>query len=538
MKVPIEWYNGNLDERLRLARQYVYNMLDEQHDRRPYFGVHCDENGQLFARNGGMTIDLPHITGRALDILFSVEEALGESVDTQMEKVYTDYYYGSMDPDLMVPVYLDWNNGETYLETHNLREAAEALAHMIICRKSGRASRYAEGFMDTLTKITDAGTGAFSDVAADKAITNPDLRKHINGSLGHPYPVSSGRLTGALVQLYHATGDEKMLQYAGYYAKSALTCFYEDGTLNVSKTGNHVHSITSTMSGILNYAMETGNTDMINQVRQIYKNGFEKQDYMSSYGWIKEQIELEQDTGRGEINQVGDMIQVQLGLAQYEDMASWYHKAEVFMRGMLLPSQVICTDEFCEWESPDSDAKTKMLTRAIGGWGFPSPNAYLVRKPNGLNTIDITQGAVQGICAFKRHIITRRNDLVKLNLYFDTDNEIATVSTRLPLEGKCCVVLKQAGVLAIRIPQGCQEGSLHIAVNDKEQSFLTRDGYAYTDRIDEGMPVSISFKLLTYSFTEMINKKNYNVTMYGEQTIGVTPQSEMCYLYKDFPTGN
>lgn len=530
INLPENGYVADIDQRLRLAREYVSNMRNPFIEGRPYFGVHRAANGEVFARTGGMTIDLPHITGRALDVLFCVEGTLSEKTDPDIENDYVRWFYDAMNHDLHVPVFVDWTTGERCLETHNLRQAAEALAHLITKRGCQKAKEYAVGMLDTLEKITDFETGLMSSRAADNNITDSSLRKVINSSVHHPRTLSSGRLAEPLLKIYDATGDKRALKLAELYAKSVNDVFDENGKPIISLSGDHVHSITSSLSSMLAVAIRTDNKELISRAKTIYDH-FASSDYMTDYGWIKEQIELKSDTGRGESNQVGDMIQIQLMMASVEEPAKWYSRAEKFVRGGILPTQVFELPGTPNYPFKPDDSHRDMKSRCIGGWGFPSPTSFLVLIDGAVNTIDITQGAVQSLCAVKNNVLTEAVDGVRLNMFFSSDSDLGTVESNIPFSDKVSVVLKKTSKLLIRVPENIKEGSFKAYASGTGLAFEITDGYADLGSIKADERVEITFQESVVKTSKVINGVESEITWYGEQVNEVIPERGPYPLY-------
>ncbi|MBP3389323.1 MAG: hypothetical protein J6K98_05535, partial [Clostridia bacterium] len=155
-----------------------------------------------------------------------------------------------------------------------------------------------------------------------------------------------------------------------------------------------------------------------------------------------------------------------------------------------------------------------------------------------ISTIDITQGAIQSIARFTQHIATRENNTTYVNLLFGWDNEVATVKSRLPLEGKLEVTPKQAGDLLVRIPANIQEDSLKVYIADKEVPYTVENGYMKLADAKAAEPVYIKFTPMFVTTTETVayTGKTYTVCRLGEQVVEITPNKRgVYYLYEDFP---
>lgn len=272
--------------------------------------------------------------------------------------------------------------------------------------------------------------------------------------------------------------------------------------------------------------------DYIDKIKKIIKNGLEEN--MSSYGWVKEQLWLETD--QGETNQIGDMVQIFIMLAERENQAYWYSRAEKFMRGGILPSQVLCSDKLTDTDrTPSDNSEYNISKRMLGGFGFATPTAHMQHEVSAINTVDITQGAVQSICRFIKDITTKRQDGLYLNLLFSWDTPHAKVVSLLPVKGEVNITLKEDDNLYIRLPERTKPNSINLTVDGCNVSFKHLNGYITLGKIKCGSTVRLCFVPEKDSFGEFIHHYHYIVTMFGEQVIKVEPQKGVYPLFGEFP---
>ena len=516
MNSGIKWFEADLQQRLALCLRYLEGMLDPEKDMEPYFYINREADGTGRAGHA-LEIGIPHVTGRALDIIYGIEHATGQRLDAGVEKVYTDYLFSCCDLEDYLPVYFDPNKqGKPYVEFHNLRECLEGLVWLVKLRGSERAGRVIKGFLDTLEQLTDS-SGAW----------NPELLHSLPAEkadkfyrFGLALPMGQGRLVGPLVLLYQLTGEARVLRLAGGYAETTMErCFDDNGQIR-DCAANHVHSITSTLTGVMAYAQLVKRQDLVQKVRRIYEVGL--REAYSTYGYCKEQLWIESE--QGESNQVGDLIQLFFMLAKEDNPAHWYGCAERFMRGGILPAQVLETDSYMtEVEAPESDARRRMTERAIGGFGFPNPTCHMNGEHCALNTIDITQGAAQAICAFLRQIVTKTALGLRVNLFFTAETPFASVASELPLKGRVSVTPKYGDFLAVRIPQNIENGSFCLTVDGQKRDYTVLEGYALLGKVEAGQEVCVTFQPKRLERQEYVCHKLYTVQWFGEQACGVRP---------------
>jgi hypothetical protein len=518
------WYSADLGQRLDLATTYICGMLDKDQDDEPFFHITRREDGAAFAGHA-IEIGIPHVTGRAIDALFFTEEVRGRPVPRHAEEVYTRYLLRCYDNEDHLPSYYDPREGNArFVEFHNLREGLEGLTWLIKRRDNATARDAARKMLETLERITDE-RGALSP-----ALVRKIGREGVFRGIGDVQTVSSGRLVGALMRYYRIAGSPVALSLAGKYSRYVMERAFTREGLLTDLAGNHIHSITSTLSGVLDYAVTAKDDALIEAVRRAYEVGL--REFYSDYGWCKEQAWLETD--QGEVNQTGDLIQVQLLLAQARD-PRYYAQAETFMRSALLPSQVLENDFVADNPEPKGDFERGMKQRVIGGFGFPTPSAHLQTGHSPVNTVDITQGAVQALCEFTRHIVTRGDLGVQVNLLFSWENDLAHVESALPVEGKVSITVKQALNLLVRVPERIAADSLAATAAGRRVSGLRVGCYLLLPNHEAGTTFEITFAPERRSAPEFVYHKPYQVTWFGEQAIGIAPVNGIYPLLGKWP---
>lgn len=518
------WYSADLAQRLELATNYICGMLDKDKNEEPFFHITRREEGTAFAGHA-IEIGIPHVTGRAIDSLFFTEETLGRPVPTHCEEVYTRYLLNCYDNEDHLPSYYDpRQDNKRFVEFHNIREGLEGLTWLIKLRNNSTARDYAHKMLETLASITD-DQGALSLELVGKI-----GREGVFHSIGDVQTVTSGRLVGALVKYYRVTGNPLALELADKYSHYVMERSFTREGLLTDFAGNHIHSITSTLGGVLDYAVMTMDEALIKVVRKAHEIGL--REFYSSYGWCKEQAWLETD--QGEVNQIGDLIQVQLLLARTCD-SKYYSQAETFMRCALLPSQVL-EDEFVKDNpEPEGDFERDMKQRMIGGFGFPTPSAHLQTDHSPINTIDITQGAVQAICEFTDHIITKSDLGIQVNLLFSWENEQAKVESALPVEGKLTITLKQPLSLLVRVPKKIAVGSLKATTGGQTVKGLCPGNYLLLPNKESGTTFEVTFAPERYDTFEFVYHKRYQISWFGEQVICISPVNGIYPLFGEWP---
>ncbi|MBC7328575.1 hypothetical protein H5T87_10775 [bacterium] len=518
----IAWYSPDLKLRLELATRYLCGMLDEDKDEEPYFYIARREDGTAFAGHA-IEIGIPHVTGRAIDALFFTEEVLGRPVPKHAEEVYTRYLFQCYDNEDALPSFYHPEIKKRGVEFHNLREGLEGLTWLIKRRDCQKAKELAHKMLRTLATITD-----------DKGMLSLKLveelgKKDVFQGIGDIQTTTAGRLVGPLLRYYKVTGDPLALELADKYARSVIERSFTKEGLLTDFAGNHIHSITSSLSGILEYAVAINDETLLDKVRKVYEVGL--REFYSSYGWCKELAWLETD--QGEVNQIGDLIQIQLLLAKARD-PRYYSQAEIFMRSALLPSQVLDNSFINDNPEPKGDYERNMKERIIGGFGFPTPSSHLQTPTSPINTIDITQGAVQAICEFTKHIITQTDLGIQINLMFTWENDLAKVESYLPKVGKLVIRPKKPLNVLVRLPEHIEEGSLKTEVNGEPIECIRQKDYLLLPNKSDSSQFVITFSPKRFDTFEFVYHQPYQISWFGEQVIGISPVKGIYPLFGEW----
>ncbi len=250
---------------------------------------------------------------------------------------------------------------------------------------------------------------------------------------------NAARLVDPLLAHHRLTTNPLALELAGQYARAGVEeLFLPNGVFApMHRSSGHVHSITSSLSGITEYALLTGDGAMLGALCRRHGDGVPE--HFSSWGWGDEVYpdHPADEIGRGEMNQTGDVIRsaLHLGAAGHHE----YHGlAERYLRSMVLPTQHTeeTLAEFArEVDEPEGDFRRDVLYRAAGGYAMQLPNDRMQPGSWPLATIDITSGTVHAMAECWRHRCTVVGSEHRLNLLFDYEDEAIAVDSHLPLQG-------------------------------------------------------------------------------------------------------
>lgn len=513
----------DLHEAIELASRHLNMLFDRDRDNEPFFYSNCqsDGTGKMYH---SVNIGIPHVVGRALLGSMKAELLAGVPFPEDGLPILECYLKSSFDNPDHLNSYFDPEKGGTRcIEFHNMREGLYGLWALAAGRNSAWARETGHAMLETLERITDA-EGRWS-VARIEELGMKDR------SFGVAIP-NATRLVDPLLAWYDCTQDPLAMKLAGLYARRGLETMYTpDGRFApMDQSSGHVHSITSSLSGIAAYAVRTGDRPMLDACRRIMDVGVP--DYFSSWGWGDEVFpDHPADViGRGEINQTGDVVRAALILGGV-GYPQYYELAERYLRSMLLPTQHLEAEMRAylrDKEKPSDDSERDVVKRSIGGYAMQLPNARMRKGDWPVTTLDITSGAVHAMSECWRHRMDAGEEGAMLNLLFDCDNELAAVKSGLPFEGRLeFTAKKQIKQFRIALPRWLDAATMRVSVDGKAREARINSGYAELGALDSGTAGTITFNLPCRREKETVDGVEYTTTWVGSQIIEILPRGKV-----------
>lgn len=451
-----------------------------------------------------------HVSGRHLNALLNAEDAIGIKIDEKCIQKHSNAaflsYGGSIALPLQRPKAKHIQNPESEsskptqhvdvigfgnenpdietLRTHNIREGFHALYSLVKFRNSSKAQRFAES---SITAIFDYWNPN-SDWDYDRLARDHGLKFDLDKT----FIVGIARSIGPLVKYYEATGYGKALELAIILKEKTINEFFiGDGSYDVDKFGDHVHSTTCVMSSLAQLADLTSDSTLINRVKTFYDNGlWELRDEL---GWSYEGKSPEDFPDSGESNNTGDILETALILGKW-GFTEYYHDAERILRCHLLPSQlrdISFIEDSCK---SDDDSTRDVGNRLKGAFGFPAPYGHEPVGPtNGVRfNLDIVGGAVGSLCEAFRQVTQYAESGHKVNLLFD--HETSHIKVESPYTNSCLkITLKRQGPLFVRIPPWTNQHEMKIT-GHLETPTVT-NGYLFFSNPPINNPISFDFTL-------------------------------------------
>lgn len=509
----------DLREAIALSMTHLVSLFDADRDMEPYFfsNHRADGTGELLH---SVNIGIPHVTGRCLLGEVIANQATGLPIDPSGLEILRKYCHVSFDNPYAMNAYVDpEKNNEKMVEFHNVREGLFSLWALIVHDGDPWARDMADKVVTRLDAITDA-RGVWSNTLIDQT--------PMAGHYGGASIPNLARTVEPLLALHRATGNSTALELAGKYARAGLGELYdaEGHFTEWMRSSGHVHSITSALAGITEYALLVKDGDMIAHCRRIMEVGVPE--YHSSWGWGDEVFPEHPANvvGRGEINQTGDVVRTALLLAA-AGYPEYFGLAERFLRGMLLPTQHRESEirSFTrDNDHPKSDAEFDVIRRTVGGYAMQLPNDRMREGDWPLSTLDITSGAIHAMAQCYEQRVTRDGDTSSVNLYLDYDGDDVKVQSGLPLDGRIAFTVKKPGGLRVRVPEWCDRTMIETRVNGKSQLAEVEGGYALFHNLSAGDQGDMTFPVTCKIEKETVDSTEYTTAWIGNQIVDIQPR--------------
>jgi hypothetical protein len=405
----------------------------------------CETMGRIFAEDGlpnflatvwpvalldfDPEVAEAHVPGRHLNALL-LAESIGRPISEAAVNAHREALFFSYSGDVPLPL----NRAEkaatvpTNFLPHNVREGFHGLHALARYRDDTRALATIEQSVAYILDHWSPATGWDPRVA--------DVTGWSYGTV-----TGIGRALGPLVKILDLTGDEKVLKLVDLIATRLLTDHYlPEGDFDLGRFDIHVHSVTSSLSSLAQYARFTGDNVARAAVKAFYDNGaWVLRDQL---GWAAEgAAPPAPHSDRGETNTTGDLLETALILADDGDTA-YLDDAERMIFAHLLPSQMRDITPFSE--NPDDT-----LHKLASSWGFPAPYGHLYVGGSTIEAnTDVVGGTSSSLCAAVLESVRVERGTPTVRLYLDVERHGVLAS----LEGGTAQISANREV-SIRVPR-------------------------------------------------------------------------------------
>jgi len=360
-----------------------------------------------------------HVPGRWLNALFAAKEIIGISINEEVIRILTNCTYKIFNDTVGLPLCVDLETIKPLMvsDLHNLREYMYALYSLIRFRSDSRAYEIAMRVINTVDNYFDFENNIWN---GEKFRKDTGCRTYIGPIKQHDekdfyFPSSFGRYIEPLVKLYKYCGIKEALAQAIRLKDSALRHIMNgSGEYTPDTMGGHTHSVTSMVSSLALLSKTIGDHRTMREIIRFLETSLKE--IALDFGWCIENYYREDLIG--EINNTSDILRTYLILGETVDR-KYYNKAERMLRGHMLPAQLL--DQDLLYDEEGTLCENPVMK---GAFGFPCPYGYeyIEGRPICFNW-DIVGGAVDGLCEAIKHMMTKKEGIIDINMLFGCETE-------------------------------------------------------------------------------------------------------------------
>ena len=530
----------DLKRHLALGVEFIINNLDERQNYLPFFHY------ELIQQPTGMwhgPFDSPHVVGRFLDALGCCSRIIDLPDQAEIYDALAQQLYDSLERH---PSGLPWNTPVAWqpdvAAMHNCREVVLGLLALWNWRNDARAERALRRFCRSILKAIGDGARFPGESLG------PDGWKTAFSGILAPPPATTGRFIRPLVQYYRQSADDIALELARRFAVDNLDmAFKADGSI-ADAAGTHMHSITGTITGLIEYGILAGDATIIEGARRAYDVGMRP--FRSSYGWVKEfrwapwLAEPLQaagyagfDINRGEANNTGDLIEAALLLGE-AGYPGYYEDADRMLRNHLLASQVVDTSWVQEASGHEDDDETRygdVARRARGGFCFGGTKS-LVSYPEEAYQVnaDLVGGALQAICEAWETIASVDDKTVRVDLLFSKRDSAYSLTCPPPGPEPIALRLRRAASVQLRIPSWAQPAAVTLQISEMPKSSAQdqiSDGYLRLSPLAPDTVVKVWLPSRRETVAEVVGGERSEIDWHNDTVVGINPPARFQPLY-------
>ena len=388
--------------------------------------------------------------------------------------------------------------------------------------------------------------------------------------LYHYHMIETSRVLWGLTCAYKAIGYEPALSLAGHLSAFYRDTFFtRDGgyiTAQIGAGKAHVHGHARTILGMTEYALLTGDQELLEFAINSYEWVRSKLDVMTGYvpnlvpcsSWERGPIDGEMDTSSHdsfvndsyngcEIMGLADIIGIALVLSD-AGISDYWDDVDRWTRNMLADSQILESDWV--YHLPGSRRVSLKLSpgqsidrvaeRCLGSWSSnATPNDWY----EGLLGTDeckhgdgfiITDTAGAGRCLYWiwDRIVNVQDGKLRVNLLLNRASRWADIDSYIPYEGRVEIRVKRSGGLAVRIPEWVQPAEVMVEVDNATRNVGWSGRYAEIGDVQSGQMVRLCFPMVDRRDGIFIQKKKYNLVRRGNEVVKIYPRGKYYPFYQ------
>lgn len=475
--------DNDIELAIRKGISPMLTWYDSKRDYLPYFSLYVQEN--FYGAGHHPSLSNVHITGRYFEVLPKASKITSIKIPKEVYEHLRYWSFHNFENEMKMPADLDLKTMKLLpsCDLHNLREAMFSFVGMLELNPADlKAIEMAKHLMFMVDTYFNYETGKWKEELFEKERKGKVWCCCCNEYEHFRFASTVGRYIGALVKLYKVSRIQEALDQA-IRLKDACFKFHlrQDGAFNGERFAEHVHSTTSTLSGIAMLGDMIKDQKILERVKAFLDNGY-YQIALKDIGWCTEN-KLRTDL-IGEANDATELMEacICLGSAGYEE---YYARAEKAIRCHILPMQLLDTS-FLPDDPDENDAKDHFATRLKGVCGQPSPYGHEFEPNTSLNyggmlqfNFDNLAGVISGLCFAWNYRVTYQNNLASVNLLFDYSDEKMDIKSPYGRSGMLEITLKNDMPVRIRLSELVERKKVGDELTNKGIHWVINDNWLY-----------------------------------------------------------
>ncbi len=452
--------------------------------------------------------DLPHNTARYLLAMMAWEDATGQRVgDEAAVQMLRSLLHGCISgEDHLAHTPNPEKKDMALLDMHSRREALLALLGLARTRGDRESADLAVRMIDSLVEEEAGGV--------------------------KPSPLVSPRMIRSLIMHHRYSGHEPSVRLASRYAETEIPRVFDNrGRVTLS----HMHSVLGALSGLVELGLHVADSRYLEKARLVIDRGLTP--HRTRFGFI---FETDMAIGRGEANNPADLVrsEILLGLnghPQYLD------DAERIVRNHLLASQFLdpsLAGSPAEGDPLPDDSPgarySDAAERLCGGFSFTAPNDLVdgVYYERFDMAADLASGAIEGLAAVWRSIVTEDAGGLKVNFLFSRDTPAVNVRSHIPVQGRVELDIRKPADVFVRIPSYVDLHGLRVTLNGHMLEDLRVTGsYLHIPKTSGVAKAVVEFEQVVAFRETQLGGQEYTEEWLGDTLWNILPRGERIPLY-------
>ena len=381
-----------------------------------------------------------------------------------------------------------------------------------------------------------------------------------------------GFIAHSAMHFYRVTGYERALDLA-----RALTRYVWNRGDGIRKDGryltHHFHRTVYSLMGTLEYALATGDQELLKAVQRGYEYGRAYGDELT--GYFPEVMPSPPTAPRWEIHreragspigntcetcEVADMIVLALKMS-LAGVGDYWEDVDRYLRNQFVEMQMLRTDWIettmrARLETPQGLAWLRDKTgrpggfrvnlseggttaeqaaeRAVGSFaGWASPNDFApVLEKSAIMHCCTGNGARALAYAWDSIVKPEGNGKMRVNLLLNRASPWVDVDSHLPYEGRVDLHVKTVSDLRVRLPEATMREAVRCRVDGGERALRWDGSYVALDGLKQGDRVTVTFPQDERVVFRYIGENMYKLTLKGNTVIDIDPEGEIYPMYQ------